>query len=84
MPWATCTVSWSSVALLPWAIGPTKAWNMTEVSKALTTDELQFVGLPLDDENQFDLTDTRIQQWCEQLEGEFGLQRKQLHIRSAR
>ncbi|WP_026376817.1 flavodoxin FldB [Aestuariibacter salexigens] len=36
-------------------------------SKALTEDKTQFVGLSLDDENQFDVTDERIQQWCTQL-----------------
>lgn len=36
-------------------------------SKALTEDKEQFVGLALDDESQFDLTDQRIESWCEQL-----------------
>lgn len=36
-------------------------------SKALTEDKTQFVGLSLDDENQFDVTDARIEQWCNQL-----------------
>lgn len=44
-----------------------------EQSKALTGDGSQFVGLALDDENEFDLTEERIQRWCEQLEREFGL-----------
>ena len=36
-------------------------------SKALTEDKTQFVGLSLDDENQYDKTDARIEAWCEQL-----------------
>ncbi|WP_416307806.1 flavodoxin FldB [Neptunicella sp. SCSIO 80796] len=36
-------------------------------SKALTEDRTHFVGLSLDDENQYDLTDARIEQWTEQL-----------------
>ena len=37
-------------------------------SKALTEDKRQFVGLSLDDENQYDLTDARIQAWVKDLE----------------
>ena len=44
-----------------------------EQSKALTEDEKFFVGLPLDDENQLDLTEDFIHQWCEQIVMEFGL-----------
>lgn len=36
-------------------------------SKALTEDKSFFVGLCLDDENQYDLTDQRIDNWCNQL-----------------
>jgi flavodoxin II len=36
-------------------------------SKALTEDNSFFVGLSLDDENQYDLTDERIASWCNQL-----------------
>ena len=36
-------------------------------SKALTEDKSFFVGLSLDDENQYDLTDERIDGWCHQL-----------------
>ena len=36
-------------------------------SKALTADKSYFVGLSLDDENQYDLTDERIDNWCKQL-----------------
>ncbi|HBV40423.1 MAG TPA: flavodoxin FldB, partial [Erwinia sp.] len=35
--------------------------------KPLTADGRQFVGLALDDVNQFELTDERIAQWCEQI-----------------
>jgi len=44
-----------------------------EASKALTSDEKYFVGLALDDENEFQLSDARIQQWCAQVITEFGL-----------
>ncbi len=36
-------------------------------SKALTADKSHFVGLALDDEGQYDLTEKRIAVWCEQL-----------------
>ena len=36
-------------------------------SKALTEDGAHFVGLSLDDENQYDQTDDRILSWCTQL-----------------
>ncbi|MBU3021974.1 flavodoxin FldB [Aestuariibacter sp. A3R04] len=41
-------------------------------SKGLTEDKRHFVGLSLDDENQYDLTDDRIQTWCHQLLDELG------------
>lgn len=44
-----------------------------EASKALTPDEQYFVGLALDDETEFQLSDARIQQWCTQIIAEFGL-----------
>ena len=43
-----------------------------EDSKALTEDRQQFVGLPLDDENQFELTDQLIADWCTQIIDESG------------
>jgi flavodoxin II len=43
-------------------------------SKALTPDQQHFVGLAIDDENQFDLTDERIKQWCQQVLREFELE----------
>ncbi|GAC16966.1 flavodoxin FldB [Aliiglaciecola lipolytica] len=36
-------------------------------SKGLTPDKSHFVGLSLDDENQYELSEQRISQWCEQL-----------------
>lgn len=39
-------------------------------SKALSVDKDYFVGLCLDDENQYDLTDERIDNWCSQLVAE--------------
>lgn len=44
-----------------------------EGSKALTTDKSCFVGLALDDENEFALSEQRIQKWCTQILAEFGL-----------
>lgn len=36
-------------------------------SKALTEDQEYFVGLALDDECQYDLSEQRIDQWCQQI-----------------
>ncbi|TKB47414.1 flavodoxin FldB [Thalassotalea mangrovi] len=36
-------------------------------SKALSEDQQYFVGLALDDECQYDLSDDRIDQWCQQI-----------------
>lgn len=44
-----------------------------EASKALTADGQYFVGLALDDETQFKLTDQRIHDWCAQLKAEWQL-----------
>lgn len=35
--------------------------------KPLSADGKQFVGLALDDVNQFEATDERVEQWCEQI-----------------
>ncbi len=51
---------------------PNQGYTFT-ASQALTDDESQFVGLALDDENQFDQTDKRIADWCEQLKSSFVL-----------
>lgn len=39
-------------------------------SKALTEDKSHFVGLSLDEDNQYQLTDERIAQWTEQINNE--------------
>jgi len=44
-----------------------------EASKALTVDGNYFVGLALDEENEFSKTAERISGWCEQVRHEFGL-----------
>ncbi|WP_111977657.1 flavodoxin FldB [Algibacillus agarilyticus] len=38
-----------------------------EESKALTEDKQFFVGLALDDENQYEMSEQRIQDWCIQI-----------------
>lgn len=42
-----------------------------EASKALTEDKTQFVGLALDDECQYDLSEERIANWTEQVISEW-------------
>ncbi len=44
-----------------------------ETSQALNEEKTQFLGLALDDENQFDKTDERITLWCQQLKLTFQL-----------
>ncbi|VUD68921.1 Flavodoxin 2 [Thalassocella blandensis] len=44
-----------------------------EASQALTEDKQFFVGLALDEENEFDKSEERIQAWCQQVLQEFGL-----------
>lgn len=44
-----------------------------EASKALTPDGTHFVGLALDEENEFSKTAERIAAWCEQIRNEFGV-----------
>ncbi|NQZ24055.1 MAG: flavodoxin FldB [Colwellia sp.] len=39
-------------------------------SKALTDNNSQFVGLALDEDNQYQLSDERISQWCQQIQRE--------------
>ncbi|QUJ67981.1 flavodoxin FldB [Photobacterium sp. GJ3] len=43
-----------------------------EASKALTEDKSLFVGLALDEDSQYELSDERIEQWCEQILTEYG------------
>lgn len=45
-----------------------------EQSRALTRDGSHFVGLTLDDESEFHLSDERLARWCQQILTEFGLQ----------
>ena len=42
-----------------------------EASKAFNKATNHFVGLALDEDQQEELTDVRIQQWCEQIKGSF-------------
>ncbi len=44
-----------------------------EASQALTTDKRHFVGLALDEENQFEQSAQRIETWCRQVLAEFAL-----------
>ena len=45
---------------------PVEGYEFTS-PKPLTADGTQFVGLALDDVNQFEESDERIAQWCEQI-----------------
>lgn len=45
---------------------PNKGYQF-EQSKALTDDKSHFVGLALDEDSQYELSDERIEQWCEQI-----------------
>ena len=49
---------------------PNEGYEFAE-SKGLTEDKSHFVGLSLDDENQYEQTDQRITQWAEQVLIEF-------------
>jgi flavodoxin II len=49
---------------------PNQGYEFTE-SQALTEDKQYFVGLALDDENEFDQTDERISTWCDELKKHF-------------
>jgi len=51
---------------------PNQGYEFTE-SQALTEDKQYFVGLALDDENEFDQTDVRISTWCDELKTHFTL-----------
>ncbi|NOH83482.1 flavodoxin FldB [Vibrionales bacterium C3R12] len=42
-----------------------------EASKALTEGNSHFVGLALDEDSQYELSDQRIESWCEQILVEF-------------
>jgi len=45
---------------------PNKGYEFT-ASKALTDDKKHFVGLALDEDNQYNLSDERINDWCQQI-----------------
>lgn len=45
---------------------PTKGYKFS-ASKALTEDKQFFVGLALDEDSQYELSDQRITQWCQQI-----------------
>ncbi|AWH89396.1 flavodoxin FldB [Limnobaculum parvum] len=47
----------------------TEGYNFTS-QRAVTPDGSQFVGLALDDVVQYDASDERIENWCEQILGE--------------
>ncbi len=51
---------------------PNQGYDFEE-SQALTPDKNFFVGLALDEENEFELTDQRIRSWCQQVISEFGI-----------
>ena len=48
---------------------PSKGYEFA-ASKALTEDKSHFVGLSLDEDNQYNLTEDRITQWCQQIQNE--------------
>ncbi len=49
---------------------PNKGYNF-EASKALSADGQYFVGLALDEDSQYELSDERIAKWCEQVLTEY-------------
>lgn len=49
---------------LPHGYWPNKGYTF-EASQALNDDGTQFVGLALDEENEFDLSQERIETWCD-------------------
>jgi flavodoxin II len=55
---------------IPVGYWPTDGYTF-EASKAATVDRSQFIGLAVDEDNQHELTQTRIEDWCQQLEQEF-------------
>ena len=49
---------------------PNKGYEFS-ASKALTENKEHFVGLAIDEDNQYDLSENRINQWCEQILEEY-------------
>ena len=62
------------VALMQGAM-PVGRWEDTGYSydESAAIIEGKFLGLALDEDNQSELSDGRIKQWCEQLKAEFGV-----------
>ena len=62
-------------ALIPTGVKFLGYWPVTgyqfEASKALTEDGSMFVGLALDEDSQYELSDERIATWCEQVLTEY-------------
>ncbi|VEN36706.1 unnamed protein product [Callosobruchus maculatus] len=52
---------------------PTEGYEFTS-KKPIIADGQLFVGLALDETNQYDLSDERLQAWCEQILGEMAEQ----------
>ena len=52
---------------------PTEGYEFTS-QKPIIADGQLFVGLALDETNQYDLSDERLQAWCEQILGEMAEQ----------
>jgi len=50
---------------------PAQGYRHTQ-SQALTEDQRFFVGLALDEDTEFELSDQRIEAWCRQILPEFG------------
>ncbi|WP_226668898.1 flavodoxin FldB [Microbulbifer aggregans] len=63
-----------AIAIGAKAVGywPAEGYEFEE-SKGLTPDGSHFVGLALDEENEFERSDERLDQWCAQIMREFGL-----------
>jgi flavodoxin I len=51
---------------------PTEGYDF-DASKALSSDGKHFVGLAIDEDQQEEQTASRLNQWCQQVAGEFGL-----------
>lgn len=75
--WFLDALGYLHAKLIALGATPVGYWPVTgyefEQSKALTADGSQFVGLALDEENEFDLTDERIANWCQQIKPALGL-----------
>ncbi len=61
----------TSLGATPIGLWPTAGYQFAN-SQALARDGSHFVGLALDEDNEFDLSEGRINRWCHQIMGEFG------------